>query len=87
LKKNAKQFHDGVRSHWSIENSLHWQLDISFREDESRKRVKHSAQNFSLLRKIALNLLKNEKTGKGGIKARRKLAGWDNNYLLKVLQS
>lgn len=74
-----------IRSHWGIENSLHWILDIAFREDESRIRKGHAQQNFSLMRKIALNLLKQEKSIKRGIKCKRLLAGWDEPYLLKVL--
>jgi predicted transposase YbfD/YdcC len=74
-----------VRSHWHVENKLHWQLDVSFNEDGSRLRSGHAAENLSLLNKIALNLLKNEKTTKVGIKTKRAKAGWDNDYLLKVL--
>lgn len=74
-----------VRAHWNIENNLHWSLDVSFREDESRMRKGHAAENFSLVRKMALNLIKNEKTSKGGVKAKRMKAGWSERYLLKVL--
>jgi predicted transposase YbfD/YdcC len=76
-----------VRGHWSIENQLHWSLDMAFREDESRIRRGHAAENFSRLRRIALNLLKREKTNKVGIKAKRLRAGWDHDYLLRVLQT
>ena len=85
LSGDAMQFGRAVRSHWGIENSLHWVLDVGFREDDSRVRSGNAAQNFAVLRYIALNLLKQEKTAKCGVKARRKKAGWDEKYLLKVL--
>lgn len=74
-----------VREHWGIENSLHWVLDIVFREDESRIRDGYAAENMAVLRQIAVNLLKREKTLKVGIKAKRLRAGWDQSYLNKVL--
>lgn len=76
-----------IRAHWQIENSLHWVLDIAFCEDDSRLRRDHAPHNMALLRHIALNLLKQELSLKVGIKARRKRAGWDNAYLLKVLSA
>ncbi len=82
---NAAKFLDVVRQHWSIENKVHWVLDIAFREDESRIREGHSAENMALLRHIALNLLKQEKSAKVGTETKRLKAGWDNNYLAKVL--
>ena len=78
-------FMRGVRTHWDIENNLHWSLDISFREDHSRVRAGYSAQNLAIVRRIALNLLKQEKTHKGGITRKRKSSGWDHQYLLTVL--
>jgi len=75
-----------IRGHWGIENSLHWSLDVSFREDDSRVRKGHGAENLSRLRRITLNLLKEEKTVKVGIKGKRLKAGWDRTYLLKVLR-
>ncbi len=69
----------------AIENSLHWVVDIAFREDESRVRIDYSAQNFAVLRHIALNLLKQETSAKCGIKTERLKAGWDHDYLLKLL--
>ena len=74
-----------VRGHWSVENNLHWQLDVSFNEDQRRIRKGHGAENFSRLCRIALNLLKADKTVKNGIAAKRKCCGWDNDYLLTVL--
>jgi predicted transposase YbfD/YdcC len=75
-----------IRAHWGIENKLHWQLDVSFGEDQSRKREGYAAQNFSLLNRIALNLVKNEPSQKKrSVKGKRLDAGWDNDYLLKIL--
>ena len=82
---DARVLLQAVRSHWGIENSLHWVLDMAFREDESRVRTGHAAHNLSLLRRMALNLLRRETTAKGGIAARRKQAGWNDGYILKVL--
>lgn len=87
LESNAKLLLRAVRTHWEIENKVHWVLDIAFREDESRIRKGNGAQNFAVLRHLALNLLKREKTSKGGIKAKRLRAGWDQKYLLKVLST
>ena len=85
LKATPSEFCSIIRSHWSIENKLHWCLDVSFGEDNDRKRTVNASQNFSTLNKIALNILKNEKTLKVGIKGRRLKAGWDNNYLKKLM--
>lgn len=74
-----------VRSHWHIENGFHWVLDIAFREDESRVRKDHAPRNLALLRRLALNLLKQETSLKVGVKAKRLRAGWDAPYLLKLL--
>ncbi len=85
LPGNAKQMLWAVREHWGIENRVHWVLDIAFREDESRVRKGHGPENLATMRHMALNLLRRETTSKGGIKARRLRAGWDETYLLKVL--
>jgi predicted transposase YbfD/YdcC len=74
-----------IRGHWSIENRLHWQLDVSFGEDQRRIRKNHGAENFSRLCRMSLNLLKSDKTLKVGIKAKRLRAGWDEPYLLRLL--
>jgi len=85
LAGNAHAFGEAVRSHWGIENGLHWVLDLAFQEDASRMHKDHSQQNFVVLRHMALNLLKQEHTAKCGIKARRLKAGWSLDYLHKVL--
>jgi predicted transposase YbfD/YdcC len=85
LENDAERFAMAVRSHWGIENSVHWILDIAFREDECRIRKGNGAANFAIIRHIALNLLKQEKTMKGGIEKKRLCAGWNNDYLLRVL--
>jgi predicted transposase YbfD/YdcC len=85
LSGDAQQFAHAVRSHWGIENGLHWVLDVAFREDESRVRRDHGAQNFAMLRHLALSLLRQEKTARGGIKVKRLKAGWNDTYLTKVL--
>jgi predicted transposase YbfD/YdcC len=73
-----------IRAHWAIE-SMHWTLDVSFGEDQCRARVKNAAQNFAILRRIALNLLKQDKTTKVGLKLRRLKACANHNYLAKLI--
>jgi len=86
LESDAEQILNAVRGHWGIENEVHWVLDIAFREDESRLRKGNGAYNFALLRRLALNLLKRECTARCGTKGKRLKAGWDHNYLPKVLE-
>ena len=85
LTNDARRLLNGVRTHWGFENSVHWVLDVGFGEDNSRVRVGNSAENFSILRRMALNMLKSENTLKVGVAAKRKRAGWDGEYLLKVI--
>jgi len=86
LEGNAELALKCVRGHWAIENQLHWCLDIGFGEDDCRVREAKSAENLATIRHIGLNLLKQEKSCKLGIKSKRKKAGWDESYLLKVLK-
>jgi len=82
----AAEFAETSRSHWGIENSLHWVLDVAFNEDACRVYAGHAAENFVILRHIALGLLKQGTRIKRGIKTRRKAAGWDEGYLLELLK-
>jgi predicted transposase YbfD/YdcC len=86
LRASAEQSLKAVRGHWAIENELHWCLDIGFREDDCRVREAKAAENLACVRHIGLNLLKQEKSCKLGIGSKRKKAGWDETYLLKVLK-
>lgn len=85
-KLDAEEFAKKVRAHWGIENKLHWVLDVSFREDECRKRAGNAAENFAMVRHIATNLLKQENSMKKSMNVKRLQAGWDNSYLTKVLR-
>jgi len=82
---SGRRFAKAVRAHWGIENRLHWQLDVTFQEDQCRIRKGHADQNFSILRRTALSMLKNETSLKVGVKNKRLVAGWDEHYMLKVL--
>jgi predicted transposase YbfD/YdcC len=82
---SAERIQQSVREHWGVENGLHWTLDMAMREDESRIRTDHAPANMSVLRHIALNLIRMDKTRKIGIKASLKKAGWDTKYLEKLL--
>jgi len=82
---SAKRLLHSKRSHWGIENGLHWVLDVAFQEDRHRLRKEHGPENFAVLRHMALNLLKRDKSVSAGIKAKRLKAGWDIDYLLKIL--
>jgi predicted transposase YbfD/YdcC len=85
LSKSAQQLADYIRGHWSIENQLHWVLDVEFGEDDSRIRFDNAPENLAVIRHIALNLLKQNKNFKGSIKSKRNRAGWDDNYLREIL--
>lgn len=85
LSPDAVRAAQAVREHWGVENSLHWVLDVAFREDESRVRVGNAPENLALVRKLTHNLLQQEKTLKRGVKTKRFLAALDETYLLKVL--
>jgi hypothetical protein len=87
LQANARLINRSVRAHWGVEISLHWVLDVGFNEDNSRKRTGFAAQNCSLLNRITLNLLKNEKTTKTEVRGKRLKAGWDNNCLIKLFKN
>lgn len=86
LEEEASHFNSYIRQHWGVENKLHWSLDMVFNEDRQRKRSKNAATNFSYIRKIGLNLLKKD-TSKGSLVTKRLKAGWDNKFLLKLLNT
>lgn len=87
LVTDATEFLKIIRSHWSVENGLHWVLDMAFREDDSRLRTGYGDQNFAVLRQLALNLLRQDKSIKLGVKGKRLKAGWDEGYLRHILAS
>jgi predicted transposase YbfD/YdcC len=84
LSVDVKRFADAVRGHWSVENNLHWSLDVQFGEDQCRARTGYADQNMAALRRLSLNMLKREPK-KSSIKGKQKIAGWNNAYLLRVL--
>ena len=74
-----------IRRHWSVENALHWVLDLTFREDDSRVRDRTAARNLALLRKIALNLVARDRRGRASRRGRRKMAAWNDDYMLRII--
>jgi predicted transposase YbfD/YdcC len=85
LSCDAIRFAKAVRGHWGVENKVHWHMDVSFGEDQSRARTGYAAENLATLRRLALNLLKRDKTKKRGIRGKQKNAGWNHRYLLHLL--
>jgi len=85
LMGTAEEYLNAIRGHWGIENSLHWVLDVVFREDDSRHHAGNSCENLALLRKLAISLLKQEEASDASLKTKRLRCGWDNDYLAKVL--
>ena len=85
LQVNAEMMNKYIRNHWLVENALHWTLDVTFKEDQQRKRNANAAQNFALIQKMALNMVKSDKANKGSLKSKRLRAGWDEKYLLFLL--
>lgn len=85
LPQDIHCFARAVRSHWGVENSVHWHMDVSFGEDQSRVRTGFAAENLAILRRLALNMLKREKSKKRGVRGKQKNAGWDHAYLLRLL--
>jgi predicted transposase YbfD/YdcC len=85
LPAKARRLAGAVRQHWGIENGLHWVLDVAFDEDRMRQRDRNGAENLALLNRLAVSLLRQDKTVKAGVKCKRKAAGWDDEYLLHLL--
>ena len=85
MKPTAKRLAGIVRGHWGIENSLHWVLDIAFNEDRLRTKHRNAIDNMALLNRLAVSVLRQDKTVKVGVKCKRKKAGWDDDYLLHLL--
>lgn len=85
ISADAKKFAGAVRHHWAIENNLHWQLDVTFDEDKLRMRVGYAAQNLSIMRRMVLNILKQDKSTKASLKTKRKKAAWNKAYLEQLL--
>ena len=86
LKADADTFMKAIRQHWAIENGLPWALDMSFHEDDQRKRAGNAAQNFSIINRMDLSALKQEYTVKLGIKSKRLNAGWNHQYLRALMK-
>ncbi|MCY7333094.1 MAG: ISAs1 family transposase, partial [Leptolyngbyaceae cyanobacterium CAN_BIN12] len=87
FETDVLRFSKSVRSHWSIENQLHWILDVGFDEDASQACRGYTAENLAVIRHIGLNLLSRDKKSKVGVKTKRLKAGWNNNYLKAVLEA
>jgi predicted transposase YbfD/YdcC len=85
LKPNAKRLAKAVRGHWGIENSEHWVLDMVFHEDDCRARLRNAAENFALLRRLALNLLEKEESKHASLRVKRRTAGWNNELMVQIL--
>jgi predicted transposase YbfD/YdcC len=85
LPVGIEKFAQAVREHWGVENKVHWVLDVQFGEDQSRARAGHAAENLATLRRLALNLLRRDKTKKRGIRGKQLNAGWNHQYLLHLL--
>ena len=85
LRPGVKKAATAIRNHWGIENSLHWVLDMTFNEDQSRIRKDHGAENFALLRRLAINIIQQD-TSSGSIKKKRKRAAWNEDFLLNLIQ-
>jgi predicted transposase YbfD/YdcC len=83
---NAERLANAIRSHWGVENQVHWVLDVVFADDESRLRIDHSAHNMAIIRHIVLNMLRQETSLKTSLRQKRLRAGWDDGYALKVLR-
>lgn len=86
-KTRIRAFAKAVRSHWGVENSCHWVLDVCFREDDNRARTGHAAANLATLRRLALNLLRRDTSKRRGIRGKQLDAGWDNSYLMQILRN
>jgi len=85
LSPRVKRLAGAVRRHWGIENGLHWVLDVAFNEDRMRQRHRTGIENMALLNRLAVSLLRQDKTIKAGVKCKRKTAGWNDEYLLELL--
>ena len=85
LLQEAKTFNTNIRSHWGIENKQHWILDVAFNEDSSRKSAANAAENFGVITRLALNIIKTDTTTKASVKRKRKMAGWDETFLEQLL--